>query len=205
MDTELLILAVLSGTRVCGSLLLLISCYLLDLKLELNIFFYELLSEDDVFFSILTIQKLSRFFVCFTCKNKNYCWNSIGSLIRVLIIKWLYTFFFQMKLAGAQFSTPNLKIQQAKNFSVMQAQQDGCLASYKTFDSHFGNYLLPVIPSYADLFSENIASKSNHSLPKQWYFTIHWNFKWRKSIADALYTGLMNGIATSGWWWKALS
>ncbi|KMZ73320.1 hypothetical protein ZOSMA_14G00820 [Zostera marina] len=70
-------------------------------------------------------------------------------------------------LAGAQFSIPNLKIQQAKNFSVMQAQQDGCLASYKTFDSHFGNYLLPVIPSYADLFSENIASKSNHSLPKQ--------------------------------------
>ncbi|WOK91448.1 hypothetical protein Cni_G00139 [Canna indica] len=46
----------------------------------------------------------------------------------------------------------DLKIQQAKNFAVTQAQQEGCLGNYKSFDSPFGNYLLPVIPTRADLF-----------------------------------------------------
>ncbi|CAL9198124.1 unnamed protein product, partial [Musa hybrid cultivar] len=45
-----------------------------------------------------------------------------------------------------------LQIQQAKKFAVTQAQQEGCLGNYRSFDSPFGNYLVPVIPTRADLF-----------------------------------------------------
>ncbi|THU59481.1 hypothetical protein C4D60_Mb07t02580 [Musa balbisiana] len=44
-----------------------------------------------------------------------------------------------------------LQIQQAKKFAVTQAQQEGCLGNYRSFDSPFGNYLVPVIPTRADL------------------------------------------------------
>ncbi|XVE98080.1 hypothetical protein REPUB_Repub03eG0074600 [Reevesia pubescens] len=43
------------------------------------------------------------------------------------------------------------KIQQAKYFAVAQAQQDGCVGNFKIFDSRFGNFLVPVIPSWAEL------------------------------------------------------
>jgi hypothetical protein len=39
------------------------------------------------------------------------------------------------------------KVGEAKRFAVLQAQHEGCLGSYKSFDSLFGNYLVPVIPS----------------------------------------------------------
>ncbi|KAG9449077.1 hypothetical protein H6P81_009042 [Aristolochia fimbriata] len=43
------------------------------------------------------------------------------------------------------------KVQQAKIFAVAQAQRDGCTGNFRSFNSHFGNYLLPVIPTLADL------------------------------------------------------
>ncbi|XP_072966764.1 uncharacterized protein [Typha angustifolia] len=46
----------------------------------------------------------------------------------------------------------DLMVQQAKKFAVIQAQQEGCLGNYRSFDSPFGNYLVPVIPTHADLF-----------------------------------------------------
>uniref|UniRef100_A0A0E0JII5 Plastocyanin-like domain-containing protein n=1 Tax=Oryza punctata TaxID=4537 RepID=A0A0E0JII5_ORYPU len=39
------------------------------------------------------------------------------------------------------------KVREAKRYAVFQAQREGCLGSYKSFDSSFGNYLVPVIPS----------------------------------------------------------
>ncbi|KAL4194227.1 hypothetical protein AMTRI_Chr05g58290 [Amborella trichopoda] len=42
-------------------------------------------------------------------------------------------------------------IEQAKRFAVAQAQEDGCTGSYRSFDSQFKNYLLPVIPTLDDL------------------------------------------------------
>ncbi|KAJ4950578.1 hypothetical protein NE237_027410 [Protea cynaroides] len=49
--------------------------------------------------------------------------------------------------AGAMY----LKIQQAKKNAVAQAQQEGCTGNFRSFDSPFGNFLLPVIPTLADL------------------------------------------------------
>ncbi|XP_020098272.1 uncharacterized protein LOC109717037 [Ananas comosus] len=46
------------------------------------------------------------------------------------------------------------RVQQAKKFAVAQAQLEGCLGNYRSFDSPFGNYLVPVIPTRADLFGE---------------------------------------------------
>ncbi|EXC28699.1 hypothetical protein L484_006995 [Morus notabilis] len=51
----------------------------------------------------------------------------------------------------AQIGNINLRIQQAKNFAIAQAQQDGCTGNFKIFDSPFGNYFVPVIPSRNDL------------------------------------------------------
>ncbi|KAL6614541.1 hypothetical protein ACP70R_036811 [Stipagrostis hirtigluma subsp. patula] len=45
------------------------------------------------------------------------------------------------------------KVREAKRFAVLQAQHEGCLGSYKSFDSLFGNYLVPVIPS-SDFFEQ---------------------------------------------------
>jgi hypothetical protein len=39
------------------------------------------------------------------------------------------------------------KVGEAKKFAVLQAQHEGCLGSYKSFESLFGNYLVLVIPS----------------------------------------------------------
>lgn len=49
------------------------------------------------------------------------------------------------------------KIREAKQFAVLQAQHEGCLGSFKSFDSLFGNYLVPVTPS--DEFFEQISKK----------------------------------------------
>lgn len=43
------------------------------------------------------------------------------------------------------------RIQQAKNYAVAQAQQEGCTGNFKIFDSPFGNFLVPVIPTRAEL------------------------------------------------------
>ncbi|CAA3014421.1 hypothetical protein CDL12_26767 [Olea europaea subsp. europaea] len=51
----------------------------------------------------------------------------------------------------AQTSTIDIRIQQARNFAVAQAQQDGCTGNFRMFDSPYGNYLVPVIPTLADL------------------------------------------------------
>ncbi|OMO58316.1 hypothetical protein COLO4_34733 [Corchorus olitorius] len=56
-----------------------------------------------------------------------------------------------LTVPGAQISDTNFRIQQAKNFAVAQAQQDGCMGSFKTFDSQYGNFLVPVVPSRAEL------------------------------------------------------
>jgi len=39
------------------------------------------------------------------------------------------------------------KVREAKRRAILQAQHEGCLGSYRSFDSIFGNYLVPVIPS----------------------------------------------------------
>lgn len=45
----------------------------------------------------------------------------------------------------------DLKIKEAKKFAVSQAQQEACLGNYRSFDSLFGNFLVPVIPTREDL------------------------------------------------------
>ncbi|KAF3335039.1 hypothetical protein FCM35_KLT21643 [Carex littledalei] len=45
----------------------------------------------------------------------------------------------------------DLKIKEAKKFAVIQAQQEACLGNYRSFDSLFGNFLVPVIPTREDL------------------------------------------------------
>ncbi|KAK9705913.1 hypothetical protein RND81_07G091500 [Saponaria officinalis] len=42
-------------------------------------------------------------------------------------------------------------MEQAKNYAIAQAQQDGCTANFRIFDSPFGNFLIPVIPTRAEL------------------------------------------------------
>ncbi|ONK69793.1 uncharacterized protein A4U43_C05F26790 [Asparagus officinalis] len=51
-----------------------------------------------------------------------------------------------------QARVKDLKIQQAKMYAVTQAQHEGWLGNFRGFDSPFGNYLVPVIPTHADLF-----------------------------------------------------
>ncbi|KZV21631.1 hypothetical protein F511_17656 [Dorcoceras hygrometricum] len=48
-------------------------------------------------------------------------------------------------------SRVNSRIQRARDFAVAEAQQDGCMASFRIFDSAYGNYLVPVIPTRAEL------------------------------------------------------
>lgn len=39
----------------------------------------------------------------------------------------------------------------AKNLAVTQAQEDGSTGNFRIFDSPFGNFLVPVIPSHDEL------------------------------------------------------
>ncbi|PIN00729.1 hypothetical protein CDL12_26767 [Handroanthus impetiginosus] len=50
-----------------------------------------------------------------------------------------------------QTSSVNLRIQQERNAAVAQAQQEGCTGNFRIFDSPYGNYLVPVIPTRAEL------------------------------------------------------
>ncbi|KAI7728040.1 hypothetical protein M8C21_014995 [Ambrosia artemisiifolia] len=45
----------------------------------------------------------------------------------------------------------DLRVQQAKNHAIAQAQQDGSKANFRIFDSPFGNFLVPVVPTRAEL------------------------------------------------------
>ncbi|KAL2479891.1 Uncharacterized protein Adt_32857 [Abeliophyllum distichum] len=54
-------------------------------------------------------------------------------------------------VAEGQTSSINIRIQQARDSAVAQAQQDGCTGNFRIFDSPYGNYLVPVIPTLADL------------------------------------------------------
>lgn len=47
--------------------------------------------------------------------------------------------------------TPSVRIQQARNYAVEEARRDGCTANYQVFDSAFGNYLVPLTPTRAQL------------------------------------------------------
>ncbi|MBA0568040.1 hypothetical protein Golob_005559 [Gossypium lobatum] len=56
------------------------------------------------------------------------------------------------RIPGVQTSDINsFRIQQDKNFAVAQAQQDGCTGNFMKFDSWYGNFLVPVVPSRAEL------------------------------------------------------
>ncbi|TYI76481.1 hypothetical protein E1A91_D06G079400v1 [Gossypium mustelinum] len=57
-----------------------------------------------------------------------------------------------LRIPGVQTSDINsFRIQQDKNFAVAQAQQDGCTGNFMKFDSWYGNFLVPVVPSRAEL------------------------------------------------------
>ncbi|GJU65865.1 hypothetical protein Tco_1247700 [Tanacetum coccineum] len=43
------------------------------------------------------------------------------------------------------------RIQQAKNQAIAQAQQDGTKGNFRIFDSPFGNFMVPVVPTRAEL------------------------------------------------------
>lgn len=51
----------------------------------------------------------------------------------------------------AQPSGYDLRIQQAKKNAVAQAQQEGSTGNFRSFDSPYGNFLVPVIPTRAEL------------------------------------------------------
>ncbi|KAK2645536.1 hypothetical protein Ddye_020731 [Dipteronia dyeriana] len=44
-----------------------------------------------------------------------------------------------------------IQIQAEKNFAVEQAQKEGCTGNFRSFDSPFKNYLVPVIPTRKEL------------------------------------------------------
>nr|GMC63494.1 uncharacterized protein LOC109186307 isoform X1 [Ipomoea batatas] len=54
-------------------------------------------------------------------------------------------------VSAAQTSSASDKIKQAKNLAVAQAQQEGSKGNFRIFDSPFGNFLVPVIPTRAEL------------------------------------------------------
>ncbi|PON45180.1 hypothetical protein PanWU01x14_261250, partial [Parasponia andersonii] len=54
-------------------------------------------------------------------------------------------------VAVSLISNVNFRIQQAKNFAIAQAQQDGCTGNFRVIDSPFGNYFVPVVPTRKDL------------------------------------------------------
>ncbi|KAI3978144.1 hypothetical protein MKX01_012975 [Papaver californicum] len=45
----------------------------------------------------------------------------------------------------------DIAIQQAKKNAVSQLQQDGCTGHFRSFDSQFGNFIVPIIPTISDL------------------------------------------------------
>ncbi|KAK8958456.1 hypothetical protein KSP40_PGU010099 [Platanthera guangdongensis] len=61
----------------------------------------------------------------------------------------------QTSRSGVDADRIALDIQVAKKHAVSQALSEGCLGNFKSFDSPFGNYLVPVIPTRADLLSSH--------------------------------------------------
>ncbi|XP_020424277.1 uncharacterized protein LOC109950259 isoform X1 [Prunus persica] len=61
------------------------------------------------------------------------------------------TLCLQVQEAQTISSGVNLRVQQAKNAAVAQAQQDGATGNFRIFDSPFGNYLVPVVPTSKEL------------------------------------------------------
>ncbi|CAL9027769.1 unnamed protein product, partial [Prunus brigantina] len=61
------------------------------------------------------------------------------------------TLCLQVQEAQTISSGVNLRVQQAKNAAVAQAQQDGSTGNFRIFDSPFGNYLVPVVPTSKEL------------------------------------------------------
>ncbi|XVF88635.1 hypothetical protein PTKIN_Ptkin19aG0066600 [Pterospermum kingtungense] len=56
-----------------------------------------------------------------------------------------------LTIPGVLTSGISITIQQAKNSAVAQAQEDGCTGNFKKFDSQYRNFLIPVVPSRAEL------------------------------------------------------
>ncbi|KAE8735371.1 Hexokinase 1 isoform 1 [Hibiscus syriacus] len=57
-----------------------------------------------------------------------------------------------LRVPGVQTTDiASFRVQQDKNFAVAQAQQDGSTGNYKKFDSWYGNFLVPVVPSRTEL------------------------------------------------------
>ncbi|KAK2397977.1 hypothetical protein P8452_18786 [Trifolium repens] len=55
------------------------------------------------------------------------------------------------RMVAAQTSGINLAGPQNKYFAITQAQQDGCTGNYRIFDSPYGNFLVPGVPTHAEL------------------------------------------------------
>ncbi|GAB2292407.1 hypothetical protein Dimus_026648 [Dionaea muscipula] len=58
---------------------------------------------------------------------------------------------------NGQTSNADLRIQQAKTYAISQARQDGCSGNFRVFDSPFGNFLVPAIPTREELIGKNNA------------------------------------------------
>lgn len=58
---------------------------------------------------------------------------------------------FHMQVSATQTGGIHFTIQQAKYFAATEARQDGCTGNYRMFDSPFGNFLVPVVPTRAEL------------------------------------------------------
>lgn len=58
---------------------------------------------------------------------------------------------FQWMLQQVHAELHKRRIEEAKRFAVAQAQQDGWAGNYMAFDSQFGNFLVPTIPTRAEL------------------------------------------------------
>ncbi|CAL0322150.1 unnamed protein product [Lupinus luteus] len=66
-----------------------------------------------------------------------------------------------MATASSNGSSVSATIQQAKKyFAATEAHKDGCTGNYRIFDSSFGNFLVPVVPTLADLTKTHGMSES---------------------------------------------
>ncbi|XP_019191782.1 PREDICTED: uncharacterized protein LOC109186307 isoform X2 [Ipomoea nil] len=68
--------------------------------------------------------------------------------------------------AAQTSSAASDKIKQAKNLAVAQAQQEGSKGNFRIFDSPFGNFLVPVIPTRAELDASNMSNLGPNSKNK---------------------------------------
>ncbi|BBN05853.1 hypothetical protein MPTK1_3g16480 [Marchantia polymorpha subsp. ruderalis] len=72
----------------------------------------------------------------------------------------------QHEAPNAQKHAEDMRIQQAKRAALVRAQTMGAPGNYRSFDSQFGNYLVPVIPN--QFFNKNPpTSQASPALPSQ--------------------------------------